>query len=45
VSGSDTYRERGSLLNSRGGEFFGVAWADSKATICTNCGYIYWFLI
>jgi hypothetical protein len=45
--GHDRYRQRGSLLNSQGGEFFGFAWADQKATnfICTNCGYIHWFLI
>lgn len=45
--GNDRYRERGSLLNSRGGEFFSVAWLDDKATnfICTKCGYIFWFLI
>jgi hypothetical protein len=45
--GNDRYRERGSLLNSRGGEFFGFAWADQKATnfICTQCGYLHWFLV
>lgn len=45
--GNDRYRERESLLNSRGGEFFGLAWADQQATnfICTKCGYIHWFLI
>lgn len=45
--GNDRYRERGSLLNSRGGELFGFAWADQKATnfICTKCGYIFWFLL
>ena len=45
--GNDRYRERGSLLNSRSGELFGIAWADQKATnlICTHCGYIHWFLI
>lgn len=45
--GNDRYHERGSLLNSRGGEFFGMAWTDPKATnfICTKCGYIHWFLI
>jgi predicted nucleic-acid-binding Zn-ribbon protein len=45
--GNDHYREGGSLLNSRSSEFFNVAWADQKATnlVCTNCGYIHWFLI
>ena len=47
VCGHNRFHERSSLLNSRGGEFFGVAWADTKATnfICTNCGYIHWFLV
>jgi hypothetical protein len=29
----------------RGGELFGLAWADQRATnyICTNCGYVFWF--
>ena len=41
------FRERSSLLNSRGSEFFGFAWADGQATnfICTKCGYIFWFLV
>jgi hypothetical protein len=39
------FHERTSLLNSRGGELFGLAWADKRATnyICTNCGYVFWF--
>jgi hypothetical protein len=47
VCGHDRYHERRSLLNSRGGEFFGFAWADKAATnfICANCGYIFWFLL
>jgi hypothetical protein len=47
VCGNKHFHERGSLLNSRGGEFFGFAWADDKATnfISTNCGHILWFLI
>jgi hypothetical protein len=47
VCGNNRYHERGALVNSRSGEFFGFAWADTKATnfICTNCGYIFWFLI
>jgi hypothetical protein len=47
VCGNQHYRERGFLLNTRSGEFFGVAWADEKAScfICTGCGYIFWFLI
>ena len=47
VCGNGRYHERGSLLNTRGGEFFGFAWADEKATnfVCTKCGYVFWFLI
>jgi hypothetical protein len=47
VCDNDRYHERGSLMNSRGGEFFGFAWADDKATnfICTKCRYVYWFLL
>lgn len=45
VCRNQRFRERTSLLNSRGGELFGVAWADKSATnfICTNCGYVFWF--
>jgi hypothetical protein len=47
VCGNQHYRERGFLLNTRSGEFLGLAWADEKASnfICTRCGYIFWFLI
>ncbi len=40
------YHEYNFLLNTRGGEFFGLAWAEDKASnfVCTQCGYIFWFL-
>jgi predicted nucleic-acid-binding Zn-ribbon protein len=46
VCGNNRYDERGSLLNTRGSEFFGLAWTADKATnyVCTKCGYIFWFL-
>jgi hypothetical protein len=46
VCGNEGYQERASLLNSRGGEFFGLAWAEDNATnfVCAKCGYVYWFL-
>ena len=46
VCGNNRYHQRGSLLNTRGGAFFGLAWAADKATnyVCTKCGYIFWFL-
>ena len=44
--GHDRYYDRNSLLNTRGGELFGVAWANKAAKnyICAQCGYIHWFL-
>ncbi|MET9494452.1 hypothetical protein [Streptomyces sp. NPDC006552] len=41
----DVFRERGVKLNSTGGEFFKVAWADETATglICMRCGYVQLF--
>ena len=46
VCAQTRFDERQTVLNSRLTEFFGVAWADKKATnyICSQCGYIYWFL-
>ena len=45
VCGGNRFDERTSMLNSRGGEFFGMGWTDEKATnfACTRCGYIFWF--
>lgn len=45
--GHDRYHDRNSLLNTRGGELFGVAWANKAAKnyICAQCGYIHWFLV
>ena len=47
VCSGQHYHERSFLLNTRGGEFFGLAWAEDKATnfICLRCGYIFWFFI
>jgi hypothetical protein len=47
VCGSQYYYERGYLLNTRSGEFLGLAWTDDKASnfICARCGYIFWFHI
>ena len=46
VCGNTSFNERTSLLNTRGGELFGLAWADRSATnyICTSCGYVFWFV-
>ncbi len=46
VCGSQKYHERKTLLNTRGGEFLNLAWAEKKAQnyICIQCGYISWFL-
>ncbi|MGD0579844.1 MAG: hypothetical protein ABSC08_13050 [Bryobacteraceae bacterium] len=47
VCGNNCYHERGSMMNTRVREFFNVAWTGDKATnfVCTNCGYVFWFLI
>ena len=47
VCGNNRFDERKSLLNTRAGELFNVAWLDAKATnfICTKCGYIFWFMV
>jgi DNA-directed RNA polymerase subunit RPC12/RpoP len=46
VCGNDRFKRRSSLLNTRGGQFLGVGWAEDKATnyVCTNCGHILLFL-
>jgi hypothetical protein len=46
VCSNQLFVERGFLLNTRTGEFFGIAWADDKAKnfVCTRCGYVMWFL-
>lgn len=46
VCGSHKYHERKSLLNTRSGELFSLAWAEKRAQnyICVQCGYIFWFL-
>ena len=46
VCGSQKYHGRKTLLNTRGGELFNLAWAEKKAQnyICIECGYIFWFL-
>jgi predicted nucleic-acid-binding Zn-ribbon protein len=46
VCGNQKYHERKTLLNTRGGELFNLAWAQRKAQnyICVKCGYIFWFL-
>ena len=47
VCGNQHYQEERFLLNTRSGELLGLAWADDRASnfICTQCGYIFWFLI
>jgi hypothetical protein len=46
VCGHDRYHDQKSLLNTRAGEFFNMAWTDKAAKnyICARCGYIHWFL-
>jgi len=46
VCGNETFRERTTLLNTKGMAFFNLEWANKSAEnfICARCGYIYWFL-
>ncbi|MHC5261445.1 hypothetical protein ACYSUO_26470 [Streptomyces sp. UC4497] len=46
VCDGDLFRERGVKLNSTGGEFLGLAWADETATglICWHCGFVHLFV-
>jgi hypothetical protein len=41
----DRFRERSTLLNTRGLTFFGFDWANENAQnyICISCGHIFWF--
>jgi len=38
---------RETLMNTTGMTFFGLEWANRKATnfVCNSCGYIYWFML
>ena len=46
VCGGTHFHERNSLLNTRAATFFRLDWANKEAAnfICTNCGYIFWFM-
>lgn len=46
VCGGTRFHERSSLLNTRAAALFRVDWANKAATnfICSNCGYIFWFM-
>jgi len=43
---SDKFLKSSALLNTKGMSFLGLDWANKSAVtlICTNCGYIQWFL-
>ncbi len=47
VCGCTGFHERNSLLNTRAATFFRFDWANKEATnyICSNCGYIFWFML
>jgi len=40
------FHKRRALLNTRTATFFKLDWANATATnlVCTQCGYIHWFL-
>jgi DNA-directed RNA polymerase subunit RPC12/RpoP len=46
VCGNKTFRKRETVMSSRAKAFFHMEWAGEKATnyICTECGYVFWFL-
>jgi len=47
VCQNTTYHERNSLIHTRLAAFFRVDWASGNTAtnfICTNCGYVFWFL-
>jgi hypothetical protein len=46
VCGSHTFFDREVLLNTRGMEFTGLAWANQAAAglICLTCGYLHLFV-
>jgi hypothetical protein len=46
VCAHDQFHERNTLLNTRAATFFRLDWANASATnfVCTQCGYIHWFL-
>jgi len=42
-----TYHERNTLLHTRMSAFFRMDWATGDTAVnfvCSNCGYIFWFL-
>jgi hypothetical protein len=40
------FHKRRALLNTRTATFFKLDWANAAATtlVCTQCGYVHWFL-
>jgi len=46
ICNNNTFNSRKTQLNTKGASFLGVDWANKNAQnyICSNCGYIYWFL-
>ena len=47
ICGNNRFHERDTLLNTRAAAFFKVDWANKAATnyICSQCGFIHWFLV
>ena len=46
ASGNDRFHRRKALLNTSWATFLGFDWANRQAhcLVCSNCGYIHWFL-
>ena len=46
ICNNNNFYQRKTQLNTRGASLLGVDWANknSQNYICSNCGYIFWFL-
>jgi len=46
VCGNDRFWRRDAQLNTAIATFFSFDWANrtARCAVCTNCGYIHWFL-
>lgn len=47
VCSHDLFFQREALLNTAGASFMGFDWANKSGTcfVCSECGYIHWFLL
>ena len=47
VCNHDHFYSRNAQLNTAGMEFMDLGWANQSATcfVCSECGYVHWFLL